>query len=82
MLRLRAVSVMQLRSWIGLRIDTISQFLSRTFNMSLPRKIGGDMANVNMQLHGDLFRSWKSALKGLKLCATPRLKWGSMHGDD
>ena len=26
------------------------------------------------------FLSWKSAPKVLKLCATPRLKWGLMHG--
>ena len=41
-----------------------------------------DVANFNMQLHGDLVPSWKSALKCLKLCATPRPKSVSTPGGD
>ena len=37
--RLRGVSVKQLRSWIGLRTDTISRFLSLTSKKLLQRKI-------------------------------------------
>ena len=41
------------------------------------------MVNFNMQLHGEfLFLSWKSAQKGLKLCATPRPRWVSTPGAD
>ena len=47
------VSVKQLRSWIGLRTDAISRFLSLTSNKLLRGRIGL-MANFNMQLHGVL----------------------------
>ena len=41
------------------------------------------MANFNMQLHGDLVSLMEDCkLSGSKLRVTPKLKWGSMHGDD
>ena len=36
-LKLRGASIMQLRSWIGLRTDTINRFLRRTFSKLPPR---------------------------------------------
>ena len=41
-----------------------------------------DMANVNMQLHGDLVSLMEECTEVSKLCVTPRVKWSSMHGDD
>ena len=40
-----------------------------------------DMANFNMQLHGDLVSPMEGAPKVLILCVTPRLKWVWMPGE-
>ena len=76
--RHRGVSVKRLRSWIGLRTDTISRFLSLTSNNKLLRgRIGLTWQSSTCSFMVIWFLSWKSALRGSKLCVTPRL-----DGDD
>ena len=67
MLKLRGVSVMRLRFWIGLRTDTINRFLSRTFNMLSPNKNLSDVANFNMQFHGDLASFMEECTEGFEI---------------
>ena len=65
--KLRGVSVKQLRSWIGLRTDTISRFLSLTFNKLLRGRPWADMANVIMQLHDDLVSLMEECTDGFEI---------------
>ena len=68
MSRLRGASVKQLRSWIGLRTDTISRFLGQTSNKLLcVRENWPDMANFNMQLHGDLVSLMEECTEGFEI---------------
>ena len=62
MSRLRGVSVKQLRSWIGL-----SRILSLTPNKVAAREIWADMANFNMQLHGDLVSVMEECTEGFEI---------------
>ena len=58
--RLRGVSVKQLRSWIGLRTDTISRFLSLTSNKLLRGRIGLTRQMSTCSFMVVWFLSWKS----------------------
>ena len=66
-LRLRGVSVKRLRSWVGLRIGTISRFLSPDIQQVAARENWADMANFNMQLHGDLVSLMKECTEGFEI---------------
>ena len=74
--RLRGVSAKRLRSWVGLRTDTISRFLSLTSNKLHQRRIGLTWQMSTCSFTVIWFLSWKSALRVSKLCVTPRLEWG------
>ena len=70
--RLRGVSVKRLRSWIGLRTDTISRYLSLTSGLGWHVKFQPAVPWWSGFSHGRVH--WRFR--------TPRLKWSSLHGDD
>ena len=69
--RLRGVSVKQLRSWIGL-----SRILSLTPNKVAAREIWADMANFNMQLHGDLVSVMEECTEGFEIVRNTKTEVG------
>ena len=46
-----------------------------------PKENWIDMANFNMQLHGDLVSVMEECTEGFEI-VTPKLKWGLTHGED
>ena len=70
------------RSWIGRRTDTINRFLNQTLFRLLQKRNGLTWQISTCSSSTVIwFLPWKSALTDLRLCVTPRLKWGWMHGD-
>ena len=61
---LRGVSVRQLRSWIGLRTDTINQFLESDIQQVAAKENWCDITHFNMQLQGDLVSLMEECTEG------------------
>ena len=80
-LKLRGACIMQLRFWIGLRTDTINRFPKRTLDQLLRRRTGVTWQISTCSFTVIWFLSWNSALRVLKICALPKLKWDLMRGN-